>query len=91
MKPYRDVFGNPLTKKDVTAAVAVMVQTGNPNPSNLQRHLKFGYGKAARISGLLCDAGVTTSTSKKPRTVILRNESQAINAALRQLKKGKRS
>lgn len=91
MKPYRDVFGNPLSKKDVQTAVAVTVRTNNPYPSNLQRHMKIGYGKAARLSTLLYDAGVTTSTSKTPRTVILKDEIQATNAALRQLKKGRKS
>lgn len=87
MKPYRDVFGNPLTKKDVKLAVAVAVQTGNPYPANLQRKMHTGYGKAARLSKLLSDAGVTSNV-EGPRTVILRDEEQATNAALRQLKKG---
>lgn len=90
MKPYRDVFGNPLSKKDVIAAVAVVVRTGNPYASSLQRHLKIGYGKASRLSTLLYEAGVTTDTHKAPRSIILKDEVQAINAALRQLKKGKK-
>lgn len=90
MKPYRDVFGNPLSKKDVQTAVAVVVRTGNPYPSNLQRHMKIGYGKAARLTTLLIDAGVATDNSKSPRTVILKDENQATNAALRQLRKGKK-
>lgn len=87
MKAYTDVFGKPLTKDDVRLAAIVTVRTGNPYPSNLQRNMKIGYGKAARLVKLLRDAGVTTDLSKTPRTVILKNEEQAVNAALRQLKK----
>jgi len=90
MKTYTDLFNQPLTKEDVRLAVAVTVRTGNPYPSNLQRRMKIGYGKAARLSKLLYDAGVTTDTSKTPRTVILKSEEQATNAALRQLKKGRK-
>lgn len=88
MKPYRDVFGNLLTKQDVMTAVAVTVRTGNPYPSNLQRQMKIGFAKAARLVKVLSDAGVTSGASVSPRLVILKDEAQATNAALRQLKKG---
>lgn len=90
MKPYRDVFGNKLTQRDVAGAVRVTVQHGKASPSLLQRTFKWGYGKAARITALLEDAGVVGPLTDKPRPVILKNEDAAINAALRQLRKGKR-
>lgn len=91
MKLYRDVFGNLLSKQDVTAATRLIVQTGKVSPSMLQRSFKWGYGKAARIVALLGDANVVSPASSKPRSVILNNEDMAVNAALRQLKKGKKS
>lgn len=91
MKAYTDVFGKPLTKDDVMRAVAVTVRTGNPYPSNLQRQMKIGYGKAARLVSLLRDAGITSDLNTTPRTVILKDEVQATNAALRQLKKGRKA
>jgi DNA segregation ATPase FtsK/SpoIIIE-like protein len=90
MKAYTDLFNQPISKEDVKMAVVVVVRTDNPYPSNLQRRMKIGYAKAARLSKLLFDAGVTTDTSKTPRSVILKSEVQATNAALRQLKKGRR-
>lgn len=90
MKPYRDVFGNPLTKQDVKAAVAVVIQQDNPYPANLQRQLRIGYGKAIRLLSVLHHANVITGPDAKERGVILKNEEQATNAALRQLKKGKK-
>lgn len=89
MKPYRDVFGNPLTKTDVAAATRLIVRNGKASPSLLQRSFKWGYGKAAKITTLLEDAGVVGPVTDKPRLVILNNEDGAVNAALRQLKKGK--
>lgn len=89
MKPYRDVFGNNLTKRDVEAATRLLVRNGKSSPSLLQRSFKWGYGKAAKVIQLLEDAGVLGQISNKPRPVILKNEEGAVNAALRQLKKGK--
>ena len=90
MKAYTDIFNQPISKDDVRMAVAVTVRTGNPYPSNLQRRMKIGYGKAARLVKVLADAGVTSDRNKSPRYVILKDEVQATNAALRQLKKGRK-
>lgn len=89
-KPYRDVFGNPLTKQDVKTAVAIVVRSDNPYLTNLQRQMKVGYGKALRLLNVLYQAGVINGPDASPRAVILKNEEQATNAALRQLKKGKK-
>lgn len=90
IKRYRDIFGTPLTKQDATQAVIVAVRTNNPYPANLQRQMRIGYGKALRLTKLLSDANVITPADSTPRQLILKNEEQAINATLRQLKKGKK-
>lgn len=89
MKKYRDVFNKPITKDDVRMAAKVVVMTNNPYPTNLQRHMKIGYGKAARLNDLLTESGILSEPDgSKPRFVILKDETQAVNAALRQLRKG---
>lgn len=85
MKPYRDVFGNPLGKKEVTLAATIIVRTNNPYAFSLRRYMKIGFGKSSRIIKLMRDAGVVNT-----KQVILRSEDGAINAALRQLKKGRK-
>lgn len=88
-KPYRDVFGNPLTKQDVVAATKATVEHGKASPTLLQRKFKWGFGKAAKITMLLRDAGVIGAITNVPSPVILKKEDEAVNAALRQLKKGR--
>lgn len=90
MKPYRDLFGNPLTKQDVKAAVAIVVQHGKSSPSLLQRTFGWGYSKAIRITAVLEDAGVIGTQANNPYLVVLKKEDEAVNAALRQLKKGRK-
>lgn len=90
-KPYRDVFGNNLTQQDVAAAARLTVRNGKASASLLQRSFKWGYGKAARVIQLLEDAKVVGPVTNKPRAVILKAEDGAVNAALRQLKKGKQT
>lgn len=90
MKAYRDVFGNPLTKQDVAAAARLIVQMKRATTSLLTRRLGWGYGKAFRMMELLEDAGVVSlMDGSRPRTIILKNEDTAVNAALRQRNKGK--
>lgn len=89
MKAYRDVFGNPLSKRDVEAAARLMAQTKRATTSLLTRRFAWGYGKASRTVELLEDAGVISMMHRGERTVLLKNEDAAVNAALRQLKKGK--
>lgn len=90
MKVYTDVFKKPLSVTDVRTAAAVMVQSKRPSMYTLQRRMGMGAGKAMVMVRLLEDAGVITElTRARPdRTVILKSEPAAINAALRQLKKG---
>lgn len=91
MKLYRDVFGNPLPKRDVELAARFVVHTGSASASAMQRNLRWGYGKCARIIELLADAKVVGPLTTKPRIVILASGDAATNAALRQLKRGKKA
>lgn len=90
MKVYTDVFKKPLSVDDVRTAAAVMVQSKRPSMYTLQRRMGMGAGKAMVMVRLLEDAGVITELTKAQpdRTVILKSEPAAVNAALRQLRKG---
>jgi S-DNA-T family DNA segregation ATPase FtsK/SpoIIIE len=89
MKIYTDVFKKPVSAGDVRLATVAVVRSKSASASLLQRQLKIGYGKAATLLRLLEDAGVVTEMlDAKPRSVILQREDTAINAALRQLRKG---
>lgn len=90
MKVYTDVFKKPLSVADVRTAASVIVQSKRPSMYTLQRRMGMGAGKAMVMIRLLEDAGVITELTKAnpDRSVILKNEASAVNAALRQLKKG---
>lgn len=93
MKRYTDIMGHPLKREDVATSVREMVKAKRTGPTFLQRRISgMGYGKASRIVELLEDAGVVSLMpgGGHPRTLLLKNEDAAINAALRQLKKGHR-
>lgn len=90
MKAYTDVFGNPITKDEVHIAAAYVIAVKNPSALVLTRRMGMGYGKALRIMELLEDAGVISPLFGLKRTVLLKTQDQAVNAALRQFKKGKR-
>lgn len=89
MKAYTDVFKKPLDKNEVAAVVRQVVTEKRPTTSFLTRRFGMGYYKALAIMVLLDDAGVTTPMMRGRRTIILKDPDTAINAALRQLKKGK--
>lgn len=90
MRPYA-INDAPLTKYIVATATRAVVRSNKPQSLALMRSTRFGYGKCKLIIALLVDAGVITPTSKITgnRSVILKNEAAAVNAALRQLKKGR--
>lgn len=90
MKHYVDIFKKPLLKEDIAIATRLIVRENNPSTSLLTRRLEIGYHKAMNIMLLLEDASVITPTLRGKRTLVIKDEVQAINAALRQLKKGKR-
>lgn len=88
MKPYRDSYGNKLSQRDVRAATELITRTKKPTTMLLSRYLQFGPKKAQQIIQLLQDANVVGQDEQGNRFVVLRGDA-AINAALRQLKKGK--
>ena len=90
MKIYTDVFKKPLSVEDVRNATTVIIQSARPSVFTLQRKMGMGAGKAMVIVRLLEDAGVISELTKKKsdRVVILKKQETAINAALRQLRKG---
>lgn len=91
-KMYRDAFGNPLPKSHVIAAAQFIIQSGKPYALNLTEQFGLPYTKSLKIIELLEHAKVISVAdvdSSKARTILLKNESAAINAALRQLRKGK--
>lgn len=88
-KPYRDAFGNPLTKQDVTDAVQAAVMSDELTAISLSRSTGLGVTKATRILKLLQDAKIVSAKGK----VLFKGfmyHNAAVNAALRQLKKGKK-
>ena len=92
-RPYTDAMRNPLTTGDIQFAIQVILARldRSISPMALHRPTRFGIGKASNILTLLCDAGVVGK--KQPggyRMVLLRNRPEAVNAALRQLKKGRK-
>lgn len=89
MKPYRDVFGNPLSQKDTAMAVQATVMTDQISTMSLSRSTGFGVGKTLSMIKLLVDAQVVTPDFK----VLFKGfkyHDAALNAALRQLRKGKK-
>lgn len=90
MKPYTDVFKKPLDKNEVASVVRTMVTEKHPTTSFITRRYGYGYGKALEMIMLLQDAGVLGPLSRGKHTILLKTPDAAVNAALRQLKKGKR-
>ena len=87
MKQYTDVFKKPLDKKEVATVVMVVVMQKTTSVIEVQRYINIGAGKLNKIFQLLEDAGVISS---EPRSILLNRVDAATNAALRQLKKGKK-
>lgn len=89
MKLYTDAFKKPITKDDVRLVVQVLMQKGMVQPVTIQRSTGMGLAKVNVIVRLLEDADVISIPGLNGRRSLhLRNESQANNAALRQLRKG---
>ena len=84
---YKDIFNKPITKQEVTSAAKFVARNNKCSTSQLQRAYKWGYAKTHRIVQVLLDARVVEPSQSGLPTVILRNEAEAVNAALRQLKK----
>lgn len=80
----------PLTKNEVRQAVIITIKDGYVDNVGLCRKLKIGFGRADQLAKLMYASGIIVDSSLRGTVVILRDEAQAINAALRHLKKGKK-
>jgi len=58
------------------AAKALVIRTQKVSTTYLQRHLKIGYPKAARITDLLEERGVISFEENKRRTVLIPREGE---------------
>lgn len=91
VKPYRDTFGNPLPKKDVELAAMVAARNATVTPFSLSRAIGHtGIIKARRLLTVLADAKVVKAGKDSTYSRIINNDDAAVNAALRQLKKGRK-
>lgn len=88
MKAYVDLFKKPLTKDEVRTATQITVRTGYADAIVISRQMNVGYMKATKLAQLMYDAGVIVDGTMRGTVVLLKNEDTAINAALRQLRKG---
>lgn len=88
----RRVINQPVTRDDVAKATRVIVQSGSVSPIVLQRRIAMPYSKAVRIIAMLEGANIVTpEIDGIGRRVIIKNETIAVNAALRRFNKAKRS
>lgn len=88
-KLYVDLFKKPITKDDVQLVIQVLMQKGMVQPMTIQRSTKMGLAKVNVIIRLLEDADVISIPGLNGRrSIYLRDQKQAVNAALRQLRKG---
>ncbi len=87
---HTDVFGKPLKKEDVALAVQATVMHSQITTILLNRHTRLGIIKSANILRLLEQAKVVSAPKDGNRTVLIRNQAGALNAALRQINKGRR-
>lgn len=85
----RKLLNQPISKDDIVQATRVIVRTGNVSPIVLSRY-KISYSKAVRIIAMLEGASVVSPEREDGRVVIMKNETIAVNAALRRFNKGKR-
>lgn len=89
MIPYRDTFGNPITKRDAKQAAMLAVSCDNAKPEILQKVMGISQSKALRLTELLADAGVTDELNRLEGRVLIRSASEAVDAVIDQLTKGK--
>ncbi len=87
---YKALIKKPLTKNEVRHAVLITISTGYVDAVILSRKMQIGFGKASQLAKLMYDAGIIVDSTMRGTVVILKGEPQALNAAYRQLKKGKK-
>lgn len=87
---YKALIKKPLTKAEVRQAVLITISTGYVDAVTLSRKMQIGFGKADQLAKLMYTAGIIVDSTMRGTVVILKGEPQALNAAYRQLKKGKK-
>lgn len=90
MKGYTALIKKPLTKTEVRQAVLITISTGYADSVSLSRKMGIGFGKASQLAKLMYDSGIIVDSTMRGTVVILKGEAQALNAAYRQLRKGKK-
>lgn len=90
MKAHTAIFKKPLTKAEVRQAVLITIQTGYVDAVILSHKMKVGFAKADQLAKLMYSSGILVDSTMRGTVVILKNEAQALNAAYRQLNKGKK-
>jgi hypothetical protein len=88
---YTDSDGVPITKDEVATATRELVRYKKSLTATfLMRRLRMRYSRAFEIITILDDARVIGPLMSGRRSLIIKDEAAAVNAALRQFKKGKR-
>lgn len=87
---YKQLIQKPITKAEVRQAVAITLSTGYVDAVSLSRQMRIGFNKADKLAKLIYDAGIIVDSTVRGTVVILKGEAQALNAAYRQLNKGKK-
>jgi hypothetical protein len=90
MKAYKALLQKPLTKNEVRQAVLITINSGYADAISFSRKMQIGFGKADKLAKLMYAAGIIVDSTMRGTVVILKNEPQALNAAYRQLNKGKK-
>lgn len=87
---YKALIKKPLTKAEVRQAVLITISTGYVDAVTLSRKMQIGFGKADQLAKLVYAAGIIVDSTMRGTVVILKGEAQALNAAYRELNKGKK-
>lgn len=87
---YKQLIQKPLTKAEVRAAVLITIADGYVDAVTLSRKMKIGFSRADKLAKLIYAAGIIVDSTMRGTVVILKGEPQALNAAYRQLRKGKK-
>lgn len=85
----RNLINQPISKDDIAQATRVIVRSGNVSPIVLSRTIKMPYSKSVRIIAMLEGANIVSPEREGGRVIIIKNETTAVNAALRRFNKGR--
>lgn len=87
---YKQLIQKPLTKAEVRTAVVITIADGYVDAVSLSRKMRIGFNRAQKLAKLVYDAGIIVDSTMRGTVVILKGEPQALNAAYRQLNRGKK-